>query len=73
MPFGPPDRRGRGAGYPSIQVGDRTMYPDNQGGLHTTPAEAIAANQRTETDFSRGASGGCGQDPSKVPGGKRGK
>lgn len=52
---------------PSIQVGGRTMYPDSQGMLHPTPGEAIGENQRVESDQSRGASGGCNQDASKVP------
>jgi len=56
--------------YPSINIGSKTRYPDIQGGLHRTPSEAISENQRLEPDFSRGASGGCSQDPSKVPGGK---
>lgn len=51
----------------AIRVGDRIMYPDLVGGLHPTPGGAITENQRLEGDFSRGASGGCGQDPSKVP------
>lgn len=63
---GNPSRKPLGGGFPSIQVGGRTMYPDIQGELHTTPAEAILANQRLEPDFSRGASGGCNQDPDKA-------
>lgn len=62
-----PDPRDRYPDYPSVPVGDRIMYPDNQGGLHPTPHGAISENQRTERDFSRGTSGGCGQDPSNVP------
>ncbi len=52
---------------PSVQVGNTVMYPDNQGNLHTTPQGAISENMRTESDYSRGAAGGCSQDPAKVP------
>lgn len=55
------------SGYPSVEVGGRTMYPDSHGGLHTTPSGAVAESQRTESDDSRGASGGCNQDPGNVP------
>lgn len=58
---------GINTGVPSIQVGERTMYPDNSGGLHTKPSEAIAANMRDEAATSRGAAGGCPQDPDNVP------
>jgi hypothetical protein len=51
----------------AIRVGNRIMYPDLTGGLHTTPGQAIGENQRVEHDFSRGASGGCAQDAHKVP------
>jgi len=37
------------------------------GGLHSTPGGAIGENMRVEGDQSRGASGGCNQDPGKVP------
>lgn len=57
----------RNTSYPSVQVGGRTMYPDNQGFLHSTPSGAVSEDMRTETDMSRGASGGCGQDPDQVP------
>ena len=50
-----------------ISVGRRIMYPDLTGGLHPTPGDAIRNNQRVEGDFSRGASGGCNQNPGKVP------
>jgi hypothetical protein len=53
----------------AIPVGSGVMYPDLQGGLHPTPGAAIGENQRLESDFSRGVSGGCGQDPGKVPSG----
>ncbi|PJE69018.1 hypothetical protein COU96_02115 [Candidatus Shapirobacteria bacterium CG10_big_fil_rev_8_21_14_0_10_38_14] len=70
-PFGPgfgnPFGNPLGGGFPSIQVGGRTKYPDIMGRLYDTPGQAIAANQRLEPDFSRGASGGCNQDPNKVP------
>lgn len=52
---------------PSVQVGNQTMYVDSQGGLHKEPSDAIAENMRVESDQSRGASGGCNQDPAKVP------
>lgn len=54
-------------GVPSTDVGGHSMYIDNTGGLHSTPAGAIAENMRTEGDFSRGTSGGCTQDPANVP------
>ena len=50
-----------------IQVGNRIMYPDSQGFLHPTPGQAINSNMNIERDFSRGISGGCSQDPAKVP------
>lgn len=50
-----------------IQVGNQIMYPDTQGNLHPTPGQAINSNMNVERDFSRGASGGCSQDPAKVP------
>lgn len=64
------DKEPSGSKYPSIQVGKHTMYPDNIGGLHKDPSEAIAENMRSESDLSRGASGGCGQDPDLAPKGK---
>lgn len=48
--------------YPSVQVGFRTMFEDSQGNLHPTPQGAVSENMRVESDQSRGASGGCGQD-----------
>lgn len=42
-------------------------YPDSQGWLHPTPEEAIRENQRTESDYGRGNTGGCTQDPANVP------
>lgn len=50
-----------------IQIGNRIMYPDLQGNLHDTPGEAIINNQRIENDYSRGGSGGCGQDADRIP------
>lgn len=50
-----------------IRVGNQVRYPDLQGDLHSTPGDAIDANRRLESDYSRGASGGCGQDPSRIP------
>ncbi len=52
---------------PSVKVGNGYMYQDNQGNLHKTADAAINENMRTESDYSRGAAGGCGQDPAKVP------
>ena len=51
----------------AIQVGNTVMYPDLQGNLHPTPGQAINSNMGIESDLSRGASGGCTQDPGKVP------
>ncbi len=51
----------------SIEVGGYTMYVDNQGGLHTEARDAIGENMRTESDYSRGAAGGCGQDTENIP------
>ncbi len=67
--------KGRGTstssgGYPSVTIGGKEYYPDNTGLLHSTVEGAISANQRMEPDLSRGASGGCGQDPSKASSGK---
>jgi|GEM_PF-2431616 hypothetical protein len=64
--YGPGDKKDKYDGYPSIEVGGRTMYPDITGGLHTTPSEAIYENMRREGDFSRGTSGGCHQDPDRI-------
>ncbi|MEK7472939.1 MAG: hypothetical protein AAB625_02790 [Patescibacteria group bacterium] len=50
-----------------IQVGNGVMYPDLQGNLHPTAGGAINSNQGIESDFSRGASGGCNQDADRVP------
>jgi len=50
-----------------IRVGNGIAFPDLQGNLHSTPDGAIAANQGLESSFSRGASGGCPQDPKQVP------
>lgn len=60
-----------GGNFPSVEVGNRIMYPDSQRNLHSTPSEAISENQRTESDQSRGASGGCGQDSDRAPGGSK--
>jgi hypothetical protein len=60
-PFGPPVPPG------AIPAGNGFLYPDLNGGLHKTPGDAIAENQRLESDYSRGASGGCGQTPENVP------
>lgn len=60
--FGPPIPTG------GIRVGNRILYPDLNGDLHSTPGETINANQRIEDSIGRGLTGGCGQDPSKVTG-----
>jgi hypothetical protein len=44
----------------------RDLYIGLDGYIRTDKAETISANQEFEKDASRGASGGCGQDPSKV-------
>ena len=51
----------------AIPAGDGYLYPDNTGGTHRTAGDAIRENQRRESDQSRGASGGCGQDADNVP------
>lgn len=51
----------------AIRVGNQIRYPDSQGDLHKNPQEAIRSNMRIESDYSRGASGGCGQDPENIP------
>jgi len=51
----------------AIPAGNGWLYPDSQGGTHRSGEEAIRENQRIEGDQSRGGSGGCGQDPSRVP------
>jgi len=58
--------------FPSVNVAGKTRYVDSTGGLHRTVAEAISANMRVEKEFSRGTSGGCGQDPGNVSGGSGG-
>lgn len=50
-----------------IPVGNRVMFPDSLGNLHATPGQAINSNMNVERDLSRGVSGGCSQDPAKVP------
>jgi len=47
------------------------MHIDATGGLHPTPAGAIGESMRIESDLSRGASGACGQDPARAPGGRK--
>ena len=51
----------------------RDLYIGLDGFLRTDKAETISANQRLEKDASRGASGGCNQDPSSVSGSGKGK
>lgn len=61
----PPDPRNLPEG--ARIVGGRVLYPDMNGELHNSPQEAINSNQRVESDYSRGASGGCGQDSLNIP------
>lgn len=61
----PPDPRNLPDG--ARIVGGHVVYPDINGDLHRSAEEAIKSNQRVESDYSRGASGGCGQDPSSIP------
>ena len=49
------------------QMSEYHGYPDSQGWLHPTQEEALRENQRTESDYSRGYSGNCPQDPANVP------
>ena len=51
----------------AIRVGNSIRYPDIKGDLHPTPSQAIRSNQRSESDLSRGTSGGCGQNSDLVP------
>lgn len=63
-PFGS-DRFGPPPG--AIPAGNGFRYPDLRGDLHSSPQEAINANQGMEGDMSRGVSGGCSQDPGSIP------
>jgi hypothetical protein len=65
----PPNPKGRPSQVPSwaIPAGDSWLFPDSQGGLHNSFDQVIGENQRIESDQSRGASGGCGQDVNNVP------
>ena len=57
----------RELGYDPAKVfGPVTLYSGLDNVPHRDPESAIEASQRVETDFSRGASGGCNQDSSKV-------
>lgn len=56
----------------AIPVGSSYGYPDMNGNIHKTPGEAIKSNQRLENDYSRGSSGGCGQNPDLIPPSKSG-
>lgn len=53
--------------FGGIQVGNTIQYPDLKGNLFPTPGQAINSNMGSESDLSRGGSGGCTQDPGKVP------
>lgn len=52
---------------PLRTFGPRTDYVGLDGLLRRDPRSTLEANQRIEGDFTRGASGGCGQDPSRLP------
>jgi hypothetical protein len=64
-PFRPPEPPGPPKDKPPFP--DK-IYIDITGGIHLTPEGALSENQRLEGDFTRGASGGCPQDPSKATG-----
>lgn len=51
---------------PLRTFGPQTNYVGLDGILRQDPASTLEANQRIESDFARGASGGCGQDPSRL-------
>ena len=55
---------------PKRTFGSRTDYYGSDQRLQTNPQSAIEASLTFEetSGGSRGATGGCGQDPSKVPG-----
>jgi len=53
-------------GMTYVEVGGQKYYVDNSGGMHSNPSDVVAENQRTEGDWSRGASGGCGQKAEDV-------
>lgn len=50
-----------------IRVGNRIMFPDLSGNLHSTPGSAINSNINFEKNNGRGMTGGCGQDPKQAP------
>ena len=56
----------------AIVVGSKIMYPGTSGTIHPTAADVLRQNQAMESDFSRGAGGGCPQRPDSAPGGKKG-
>jgi hypothetical protein len=51
----------------AIRVGNRWMYPDTKGDLHSNLDETLNSNLRNERDLSRGTSGSCNQDPANLP------
>lgn len=53
---------------PLKAFGPQTYYPGIDGLAYFDPSKAIEANQRVESDYTRGASGGCNQDPSRLSG-----
>ena len=53
-------------GMTYVEIGGQRYFVDNNGGLQSSPSAVISENQRTEGDKSRGASGGCGQDATRV-------
>jgi hypothetical protein len=51
---------------PSRTFGPQTFYPGIDGVLYTSKEAALRANMGVESDYTRGASGACTQDPSKA-------
>lgn len=55
------------------ELADRWGYSLNSdyhvstdGRVHSSASDSVAANMGRESDLSRGASGGCGQDPDRM-------
>jgi hypothetical protein len=68
-PFGPPQPPQPPDPFSGMNpFPDFDIYIDINGGIHLTPEGAISENQRIEADYTRGASGGCNQDPTKAKG-----
>ena len=51
---------------PSEVFGNQTYYIGLDGFLRRDARSTLEANQAYENQFSRGASGGCGQDPDRL-------